>query len=362
MAPPADRADLVAHLLDPARRSPVVVVDPRWPAALREQADRDVDEAVRAGRLAGDDLVLFTSGSTGRPRGVTRTTASWTASLAPLSAVTGIGAGDRVWVPGPSSSTMSLYAAVHAAWAGATLLRSDPRTATAAHLVPTALADAVRSPDRLPALRTVVVAGDALPAAVRERATGLGWRVVEYYGAAELSFVGVREGGGPFADFPGADVEVRDGRLWARSPYLATGYLHPHDAGPLVRDGAWAGVGDLGRVEGDGWLVLGRGGSAVVTGGATVLVHEVEAVLSRVEGVQAVAVVGLPHPRLGRSVGAVVVADRPVREALVRAATALPAPARPRRWWAADRLPLTPAGKVARDELVALTDRLPPLP
>ena len=356
--PPPD--ELVARIADPARRRPLAVLDPSWPSNLCHQAASDLAAAHDEGRLGANDLVLFTSGSTGRPRGVVRTMASWVASLQPLSALTEIGAADVVWLPGPLTSSLSLYGAFHAAAVGATS-GVLTHTATAAHLVPAVLADAVGSPHLFPRLRTVVVAGEALSDTLRDRATGLGWRVVEYYGAAELSFVGVRDGTGPMRAFPGAQVELRQGRVWVRSPYLARGYLRAHDTGPLVRDGEWAGVGDLGRQVDDGWVVSGRGDTAIVTGGHTVVAEDVEAVLAAVEGVKAVAVIGLSHERLGQYVAAVVVADRPVRSALVMAVAALPAPARPRRWLAIDRLPHTGSGKVARGEVLALAGDLPRL-
>ncbi|MEO7746480.1 MAG: AMP-binding protein [Actinomycetota bacterium] len=353
--------DPVAELLDAGRRRPLVVLDPSWPAAQRESAAADVAAAVASGRVGPDDLVLFTSGSTGHPRGVVRSLASWQLSLDPLSELTGIGADDVVWVPGPLTSSLSLYGTVHARTVGAEVVARPCSAVTAAHLVPSALARALDLADSLPELRTVVVAGDVLPDSLRRRAVALGWRVVEYYGAAELSFVGWRDSPGPFHDFPGARVRVQDGQVWVCSPYCCNGYLAPDDEGPLVRDGVWVGVGDLGRLEGDGWVVTGRGDAAVVTGGHTVVVTEVEAVIAAVPGVVAVAVVGLPHAVLGRYVAAVVVSDRPVRAGAVDAVRALPPAARPRRWFSADRLPLTPAGKVSRSEVEARAAALPPL-
>src|SRR4029079_14791295 len=131
-------------------------------------------------------------------------------------------------------------------------------TATAAHLVPTLLDEACSrvetgTPTRL---RTVVVAGAVLAPGLRARAERLGWDVVDYYGAAELPFVGWRRGGGPMHDFPGAHTRVdNDGLLWVSSPYLARGYLDADPGGALLRDGDWASVGDLARPDGDGWRV-----------------------------------------------------------------------------------------------------------
>ena len=343
-----------------AQRRPHAVLDPTWSRALREEATDDVRRGVADGRVGDGDLVLFTSGSTGRPRGVLRTIGSWQASVEPLSALTGIGAQDVVWVPGPLASSLFLHGAWHAVQVGATPVveRPPPAAATALHTVPALLRDAVEAGEQgsLPRLRVAVVAGEALPPPLRERAEALGWRVVEYYGAAELSFVGWREDGGPFLPFPGADVDVRDGVVWVRSPYLARGYLDPRDVGPLRRDGEWGTVGDLGAPQGAGFRLLGRGTTAVTTGGSTVVVEEVEAFLRTRPGVRDAAVVGVPHDRLGALVAAVVVPEQGadwvvLRATLAAAVRALPRPARPRRWSPAAELPRTAAGKLDRAEL-----------
>ncbi len=339
------------------------VVDPRWPTALVDAVRAQLSGAAAAGRLRAGDLVLCTSGSTGSPRAVLRTAASWDASVAPLTALTGIGGSDAVWLPGPLCSSLFLYGAWHADAVGAAVLvqGDPPARATALHAVPALLARAVEAGEAgaLPLVRTAVAAGDAVPAPLRRRAAALGWRVVEYYGAAELSFVAWRAGDDAMRAFPGVEVADRDGRLWARSPYLARGYLDGGDGGPLRRDGAWATVGDLGSVAADGAVVVrGRGGTVVTTGGHTVVVEEVERALAGVEGVGDLAVVGVPHPTLGEVLAAVVVpAPRGPEDGaglaarLAAATRALPRPARPPRWHTAAALPRTASGKVDRQRL-----------
>jgi acyl-CoA synthetase (AMP-forming)/AMP-acid ligase II len=376
-------ARLVPALLTRVRSSghpPLIVLDPGWPASLRVRALDEVRGAVARGLLTSDDLVLFTSGSSGSPRAVVRTVESWRASLRPLTDVTGIGAPaddpGPVWVPGPLTSSLALYGALHAAWADLPWVagRADAgpaQEATAAHLVPTQLRDALDARDHglLPRLRTAVVAGARLPPSLRDRATAHGIRVIEYYGAAELSFVGWRDDDGPFRAFPRVDVRVGEGSaagpLWVRSPYVARAYLRPGADAPWQQRDDWHTVGDLAEPSGTGWRLLGRGDLAVTTGGHTVVTAEVEVVLRRVPGVADVVVLGVPHERLGQVVAAVVQPtadhDDGLRERLDRAVATLPAPARPRRWWRTDAWPLLPSGKVDRSRLGLVVDTLPRL-
>lgn len=303
---------------------------------------------------AGTFLVVITSGTSGHPRPVLRTAASWTSSFAPFSALTGIGPRDRVLLTGPLHATMHLFAAVHALAVGAHLI-DDPATATATHLVPSrigALLDEL-APDA--PLRTLVVAGSALPDRLAERAVARGLAVTEYYGAAELSFVAARRIPGPLGPFPGAQVQVRDGVVWVRSPFLSLGYP-PGVAGPFRRDEqGFATVGDLAAPDGDGLRIRGRGDAAITTGGATVLVEDVEDALLQLPGVAAVAVVGTPHPRLGQLVTAVLEPAPGADLSSIRTAAqaVLRAQSRPRRWLLADRLPRTGGGKVARHRVAA---------
>lgn len=325
----------------------------------------------RLGRVPpGSWLVASTSGSTGAPRAVCRTAASWSASVAPLARLAGLTAADRVLVTGPLHATLHLHAAIHTLAIGAELT-NRPERATAAHAVPAVLETLLRQLPAQAPLRTVVVAGAPLPDELGRRATARGVAVTEYYGAAELSFVAARRLPDPLLrPFPGVQVRLdADGTLWARSPYLALGYAGDEPAGagsarPLRRDGdGYATVGDLAAAPtgdpADGLLIRGRGEAAITTGGFTVLVEDVEAVLAGLPGVRAAVVVGTPHPRLGQIVTAVLELDPDTNLAAVRAAARrmLTGPARPRRYLVVDALLRTGGGKIAR---AAVRDGLPP--
>jgi len=344
------------------------VLDPTWPQFFLGLATGQVADAVSGGVVGDGDMVVFSSGSTGRPRGIVRTVESWQASVAPFSDITGITAEDTVWLAGPLWSSLFLYGAFHAGAVGARVAfrDDDPAGATALHCVPSQLPGLLQREQSggLPLVRRVVVAGDHCSADLWEQCEAVGWHVVEYYGASELSFVAWRDRCGPFRAFPGVETELRtaseltQGVLWARSPYLADCYLSAQTDGPLRFDPlGWATVADLARSVPDGLEVVGRGTSAVTTGGHTVVVEEVERLLRGLPGVDEVAVLGVPHPRLGQVLTAIVVGS--AVDGTLRAAVAgMPGPSRPRHWLHADALPCTSGGKLRRDALPDLVAAL----
>jgi bile acid-coenzyme A ligase len=71
--------------------------------------------------------------------------------------------------------------------------------------------------------------------------------------------------------------------------------------------GGWASVGDLGKLDADGYLyIVDRRTDMVKTGGANVFVSEVEAALLQHRDVGDVAVIGLPDHEWTRRVHAIV--------------------------------------------------------
>lgn len=302
------------------------------------------------------ELLVYTSGSTGR--GILRTHRSWQASLDPLTDVIGGTPDDRIWIAGPLHSTLYLYGAVHAVHlTGQVILDPEPcESATIVHAVPARAGQVLDRPPSM--LRTIVVAGDHVPDLVRTRAADLGIAIVEYYGATELSFVAWRRDGAQLQPFPGVDIEIREGSIWARSPYLATGYLNPPgvpDGPARWRDG-WATVGDQGECTDGHLIVRGRGDHAITVGGHTVLVEDVEERLRVGLGVQDVAVTSIDHVGLGAVIVAITgcVIDEHARRA---AAQLLPEPARPRRWVSVAALPRTASGKLNRPALREIANR-----
>ena len=304
-------------------------------------------------------ISLPTSGTTARPRSVVRTASSWVDCFPAVSRLTGIVAGARVWVPGPLSASMNLFAAAHARAVGASVAPT-PAGATHACLTPAALIRALENGVDVAGMH-LVVAGDRLRPTLARRAREAGASVSHYYGAAELSFVAWGSDEEDLRPFPGVEVEVRDGVIWVRSPYASQGYLAGEAPFTTGVDG-FATVGDRGRLTGGVLTVAGRGDAAVVTGGATVLVDDVEQALSRITGAE-IVVVGVPHARLGQLVTALATDPAALAAARAAAPAELTSAQRPRLWFSLPRWPVTAAGKLDRAAIAeaAASGRLTPL-
>ena len=281
-----------------------------------------------------------------------RSPESWIRSFGHVAELTALGARSRLWLPGPLTATMNLFAAALARRLGIELV-VEPQGATHAHLTPMTLERSLDDAVPLDGMH-VTVAGDRLPRTLRHRAERAGAQVSHYYGAAELSFVAWGCDEDDLRPFPEVEVEVRDEEIWVRSPFLCEGYDgSPEPAGPLRRDRhGWATVGDRGALSNGTLKVAGRGGDAVTTGGATVLVADVEHAL-RADVRGTVVVLGVPHRSLGHVVAAVLT-DRTDLPAAHEAAQRRLAPAqRPRLWFHLPVLPSTGAGKVDRSAVLS---------
>ena len=124
----------------------------------------------------------------------------------------------------------------------------------------------------------------------------------------------------------------------------------------FLADG-WVRTGDVGRLDADGFLYLiDRADDIVICGGLNISTLEVAAVLEDHPQVTGAAAFGMPHDVLGQYVAAVVQAVPSLdMAALYEYARGRLGPAKaPRRIAVTAELPLTPAGKVAKNALPAL--------
>ena len=382
--------------LEPALRergwTGTVVSLPDFLARVEEQAESSTLEqpTVRDGDEAF--LLLFSSGTTSNPKGFLKTRQQYRENAAVSTAYLEPLPGVATLAPGPVSYSLTLYAVVECMVTGGSVhvagsfdpldlaRRIEAEGITRIVAVPAvvkALTEAARrDPQRFRGLELIVTGGANLPASIRDGLAELlpHVRLISYYGAAEIGFIGdSRDGDGTLISiYDGVQASIRDeagvpvpdgelGELWILAAACSERYLAGTTDEVLVGPDGWATVHDQGRLV-DGQLELvGRKGDIAVTGGHKVALTEVERAFDGMPGPGAVCAVALPDPSLG-SIVALVVEDAPTKETISKDALRAHASARlapqfvPRRWYRMNALPRTVGGKIRREataELVA---------
>ncbi|WP_406285684.1 acyl-CoA synthetase [Embleya sp. NBC_00896] len=171
-------------------------------------------------------------------------------------------------------------------------------------------------------LKVIGSGGALLSPSVKAQLTRLipGLYISDSFGASEFGAGSSQTAGGRFPLKPKTAVLGEDlrpvgvgesGRL-ARTGYIPIGYykdpVKTADTFHVDPDGVrWVVPGDFARIEDDGDVtLLGRGSVCINTGGEKVFPEEVEGVLKAHAAVYDAVVVGLPDPRFGERVAAVV--------------------------------------------------------
>lgn len=109
----------------------------------------------------------------------------------------------------------------------------------------------------------------------------------------------------------GRDAEVGEvGEIYVSGPLVCAGYWeNPDETATAFVDG-WLHTGDLAHRDAEGYLFLvGRSKEMFISGGFNIYPKEVEDVIGEIEGIAAVAVIGIPDPLWGEASAAFVVAE-----------------------------------------------------
>jgi fatty-acyl-CoA synthase len=361
-----------------------------WDAALAAAAPK----LPRVRRGDGGGVIVYTSGTTGKPKGASR---AWNRtgfeSVADMIFQVGMRAGDRHLVVCPLyHSAAPAFVAIMLALGATIVLMNhfDPEGAleiiqreriTCSLMVPTMIVRIANLPDDVTArydassLRWIMSAAAPLTTeAARRFMQRFGPVLWNFYGATETGLVTLA-GPGDHVSRPGTigralrgnEIRLLDdegravargevGELYARNSTLISGYHNNEEATRSSQRDGFFSVGDLGRVDQDGYYYLeSRKHDMVISGGVNIYPREIEDHLHTHPAIVDAAVVGVPDPEWGETLRAFVVlrdgADLTEAEVIDYCRQALADFKRPRKVTFLPELPRNPTGKVLKREL-----------
>ena len=359
---------------------------------------------------AADPAWLFyTSGTTGRPKGVVISHGNLRAmSGCFVASVETIAPGDALLHPAPLSHGSGLYVLPHVAGGAVNVVPEsggfepdeicrllDAWDRACFFAAPTMVNRLVTAPGirhaRLDRLKSIVYGGGPMYVADAKSAfAALGPRLAQIYGQGESPMTITAMSRALVADAvargddarlgsvgtaqTGMDVRIADaddrampageiGEVLVRGPAVMQGYWMNDEASRRALANGWLHTGDVGSLDGDGYLTLkDRSKDLIISGGANVYPREVEEILLLHPDVAEVAVIGRPHSDWGEEVIACVVArggppaTLEARHGLLRSLDALCLAhiarfKRPKDYVFLDALPKNNTGKVLKTEL-----------
>ena len=365
----------------------------RVDASSGASPERDIDPDTPA-------WLLFTSGTTAAPKGALLSHRSLLAAVRSSTAARPVDRDDVYVFPFPLCHVAG-YNVIHRHAHGRPVVLMSGFTApefcdiverervTSTSLAATMLATLVdlieNEPERreqLRSLRSIAYGAAPMPSPLLRRTDVLlGVDLAQGYGMTELSgnavFLNaeahrrglegnemVLEAAGTPA--PGVEMRIVDesgrevgagesGEIVIRAEQVMVGYLDDPVATNAALEDGWLRTGDIGRIFHGLLYVVDRMKDIIITGGENVSSLEVESVVLAHPDVARVAVVGVPDPRWGENVCAVVVAapgasiDGQELSSFVR--ESLAGYKVPRHVVVVDELPVTASGKVVKVEL-----------
>jgi acyl-CoA synthetase (AMP-forming)/AMP-acid ligase II len=333
------RAGKIRHwiLLSGERRS--------WATSLDELLEQDAEPPPADPVQGLGGSMIYTGGTTGRPKGALRAASDVQVTLAYMRALDMIHDPQVHLVAGPLYHSAPGSFALFSAVIGGTVVvmrRFDPERAL--HLIQTHrvtstfmapalvkrivdLPESVRARYDVSSMRSLVVAAAPCPMRVKEEALRyFGPCFYEFYGSTELGINTIlrpedvlKKPGSCGRAAPGIEIALLDddgnpvpegepGELYVRRfGGMYDEYYKNPDATRQTRRGDWYSVGDVARVDADGFYTLcDRKRDMIISAGVNIYPAEIEDALHRHPAVDDVAVFGVPDDDWGERVHAAV--------------------------------------------------------
>ena len=340
------------------------------------------DVEARADAVRPDDVadILFTSGTTGKPKGAMSAHRQTIGVARSWAEVAGIKPDDRYLVVNPFFHSFGYkIGMVVGLLTGATLYpvatfdvdetmslieRAGITVLPGAPAIFQSMLAVDRSGHDLRSLRLAVTGAAMIPVVLIERMKDeLGFDdVLTAFGMTEAVVVTMCRQGDDAETIantsgraiPGMETRIGDkSELLIRGDYVMLGYLDDPEATAAAIDAeGWLHSGDVGELDDAGNLrITDRLKDMYISGGFNVYPAEVEQALMRAEGVQDVAVIGVPDERMGEVGKAFVVGTATAEELLAFARERLANFKIPRHIESIDALPRNLSGKVLKNEL-----------
>ncbi|MFN8107753.1 MAG: AMP-binding protein [Nocardioidaceae bacterium] len=352
---------------------------------IADQADPGIDIDAIAAAVSPDDIadILFTSGTTGRSKGVMSAHRQSVGVARVWGELGGVNEADKYLVINPFFHSFgykigiivgllfgpTLYP-VATFDLDETMRVIQDEKITLLPGAPTIFQSILTAPNRsdydLTSLRLAVTGAAVVPVVLIEQMRDVLQidKVVTAFGMTEAVVVTMcREGDSAetIANtcgrvVPNMQMRIGDeGELLLKGDYVMLGYLDdPKATAEAIKDG-WLHTGDVGVIDEVGNLMItDRLKDMYISGGFNVYPAEVEQTLIRLDGVNDVAVVGIPDERMGEVGRAFVVRrDDSLQEAdvLAHAKATLANYKVPRQVAFVDVLPRNLGGKVLKNEL-----------
>jgi acyl-CoA synthetase (AMP-forming)/AMP-acid ligase II len=352
---------------------------------VREATLAEVE--ARADEISPDDVadILFTSGTTGRSKGAMSAHRQSIGVARAWAELGGVSADDRYLVVNPFFHSFGYKIGIIVGLlTGATLYPVatfdvdqtmwlvESERITLLPGAPTIYQSLLAAPGRagrdLSSLRLAVTGAAVVPVVLIERMRDdlAIDQVVTAFGMTEAVVVTMCRAGDAAETvattcgraIPGMETRIdapegAAGELLVRGDYVMLGYLDdPVATAEAIDADGWLHTGDVGVLDDEGNLrITDRLKDMYVSGGFNVYPAEVEQALLRMEGIQDVAVVGVPDDRLGEVGKAYVVGQADADEVISFAKERLANFKVPRSVETVDMLPRNLSGKVLKNEL-----------